>query len=206
MANDDAISARGGILPVGYPFGIFKKNYYRLTTGAATVNIFLGQLMDLDANGRAAVATIGSGATTIGPVVGFADTNLAALPNVMLNLANGAYLPGNTDAFVMIADDPEQDFVIQEDTGGTALTASEVGNNANWTFRSSSGNTTTGYSTAELDRSTVGTGTTGALFIKQLGRHINTDGTDNAFGNYAKIVVKLANHRFHDTAGRPTPV
>ena len=206
MANDDAISARGGVLPVGYPFGIFKKNFYRLTTGVAAANVFIGQLMDLDANGRAFFATIGSGSQTIGPALGFLDTSLASLPSAMLSLTQASYLPGNTDAFVLVADDPEQDFVVQEDTGGTALTASEVGQTANWIFRSTSGSTTTGYSTIELDRSTVSSSTTNALFIKQLGRHMNSDGTDNAFGNYSKIVVKLMNHRFHDTAGRPTPI
>lgn len=197
MANDDLIRARGGLLPVDYPFGNFKKTYYRLTTGAAAMNIFIGTPVDLDATGRAATIELtGSNNTLLGSVVGFLDTNLEALPSAMETTTAGAYLPGNTDAYVLVADDPMQDFILQEDTGGSALTLSEVGNNANMIYRSSSGDTTTGYATAELDRSSAGTGTGGVLMIKQLHRMMNSDGTPNAVGNYGKWIVRIVRHRF----------
>jgi len=200
MANDDSIRARGGLLPVQFPFGNFKKEYYRLTTGVAAANIFIGMPVDLDANGRAVpIELTTSGNYLLGSVVGFADTNLEALPSAMETTQAGAYLPGNTDAFVLVADDPNQEFVIQEDTGGTALALADVGLNANMVYRSSSGDTITGYATAELDASSAGTGTGGVLIIKQLARNMNSDGTQNAVGDYAKWVVRIARHR-HNAA------
>lgn len=197
MANDDSVRSRGGLLPVQFPFGNFKKEYYRLTTGVAACNIFIGMPVDLDATGRAIpIELTTSGNYLLGSVVGFADTNLEALPSAMETTNAGAYLPGNTDAFVLVATDPNQDFILQEDTGGTALTLSEVGNNANMVYRSTSGDTTTGYATVELDRSSAGTGTGGVLVIKQLGRQMNSDGTQNGVGNYGKWVVGIARHRF----------
>lgn len=200
MANDDLIAARGGLLPVEFPFGNYKKGYYRLTTGAAAANIFLGMPVDLDANGQAAVVEItASGNTIMGSVVGFLDTDYNALPTAMLSLTQGAYLPGNTNAIVIVADDPNQDFIIQEDTGGTALALADIGLNANPVYRSSSGNTTTGYTTMELDASSAGTGTGGLLMIKNLAYQMNSDGTRNAVGDYAKWGVRIVRHRWAPT-------
>lgn len=197
MANDDAIRARGGLLPVDFPFGNFKKQYYRLTTGASAVNVFIGMPVDLDANGRAVpIELTTSNNTLLGTVVGFIDTNMEALPTAMETTQAGAYLPGNTDAYVLVCDDPQQEFVLQEDTGGSALTESNVGNNANMLYRSTSGDTTTGYATAELDRSSAGTGTGGLLMIKGLHRQMNSDGTQNSAGNYGKWIVRIVRHRF----------
>lgn len=207
MANDDWITARGGLLPLQYPFGNYRKNFYRLTTGGATVNVFLGMPVDLDSNGGAVPITIGSNNRAIGSVVGFADTDRAALPSGMLSLTAGAYLPGNTDAYVLVADDPAQEFVVQENTGGTALTASEAGNGCWVAYRSSSGNTTTGYTTLELSRANVSTGTDGLLLlVRPLEGPINSDGTVNAPGNYCKWVSRIMNHRFAGGAKPVTPV
>ena len=196
MANDDWIRARGGLLPVDYPNGSFKKTYYRLTTSAAA-GVYLGQPMAADNNGRVVtLALANSNSVCIGPVVGFLDTNYEALPSGMETTQAGAYLPANTDAYVAICDDPNQDFVVQEDTSGTALTASAVFNTAAMTYRASSGDTTTGYSTAELKNNSVGTGTGGWLTIKQLHRVMNSDGTANSVGSYAKWIVRINNHQF----------
>lgn len=201
MANDDTIRARGGLLPVDFPNGSFKKTYYRLTTSAAAA-VFYGQPMAADANGRVVpLALANSSVVCIGPVVGFLDTNYEALPSVMETTTAGAHLPANTDAWVAICDDINQDFVCQEDTGGSALTASNVFNNAAMIYRTSSGDTTTGYSTAELDRSAAGTGTGGFLMIKQVHRHMNSDGTANAPGNYCKWIVRIINHQFGTYVG-----
>lgn len=179
-----------------FPDGGFKKTFYRLTTSAAAA-VFIGQPMAADANGRVIpLALANSSAICIGPVVGFLDTDLNALPTAMESLTAGAFLPANTDAYVAICDDPYQDFVCQEDTGGSALAETNIFNNAAMIYRTSSGDTTTGYSTAELDRSSAGTGTGGFLQIKALQHQINSDGTRNAPGNYCKWVVRIINHQF----------
>ena len=202
MANDDWLSARGGLQPLNQPYGQVKIGYYRLTTGAAAINVFIGMPMDLDANGRVVPATpAASNNLILGPAVGFLDVNKAALPSGMMGTNLQPYLPGNTDAWVAVADDPNQVFVIQEDTGGSALTASDVGANADWTYRSSSGSTLTGYTTAEIDRSSVGTGTGGPLVIVGLANYMNSDGTQNAPGNYGKWLVKIMSHRLGPKPG-----
>lgn len=205
MANDDVVAARGGLLPVEYPFGNYKKGYYRLTTGAAAANIYLGMPVDLDANGRAAVVEVtASNNALLGSVVGFLDTDFNALPTSQETTTAAPYLPGNTDAIVIVADDPQQDFIIQEDTGGTALALADIGLNANLVYRSSSGNNTTGYTTCELDASSAGTGTGGVLMVKNLAFQMNSDGTRNAVGDYAKWIVRIVRHRWSPMSTGPT--
>lgn len=191
MANDDSIAARGGLIPVQFPFGQYKKNLYRLTT-SATAAVFFGQPMDLDANGRVVPAGMAANSNTIlGAVVGFLDTNKAGLPSAMTSLSQGSYLPANTDAYVIVSDDPDQEYYIQEDTGGSALAEGNIGNTALITYRTSSGSTTTGWCTAEFDRSTVGTATGNNLVLIGLQDYMNSDGTNNSWGNYAKLRVRL---------------
>lgn len=202
MANDDQIRARGGLLPVGFPFGNFKKTYYRLTTASAVADsVFIGMPVDLDSNGRVttAVALAASGTVLLGSIVGFLDSNHEALPVAMETTQAGPFLPGAADAFVLVADDPNQIFVLQEDTGGAVLTASNVGNSATMTYRSTSGDTTTGYATIELDRSSAGTGTGGNILIQSVALNMNSDGTRNAPGNFGRYEVRIINHRLSNT-------
>jgi len=193
MANDDAIAARGGLLPVQFPYGNFRKGLYKLTTSA--VAVYIGQPMDLDSNGQVVPATVGDNAFILGPVVGFTDTNKGGLPSGMNSLSQGGYLPALTDAYVQIADDPNQLFMIQEDTGGSALTQSAVGNTAAIIPRTSSGSTVTGYSTFELDRSDIAADSAGSLKVVGLVDYMNSDGTSNDFGNYSKLLVRINHHR-----------
>jgi len=194
MANDDEISARGGLLPVTMPHGNIRTGLYKVTTNA-TVGFFIGQPVDLDANGGVVGAGVTDAAFLLGSIVGFTDNEKAQLPSSLNDLTVGPSLPANTDGFAIVADDPNQIFQIQEDTGGSALTRSNVGNTAHFVPRTSSGNTTTGYSTAELDRSTAAADTGGSLTILGLVDRMNSDGTDNDFGNFAKLRVKIFQHR-----------
>ena len=200
MANDDTASARGGLLPVDFPFGNFRKNYYRLTT-SATASVFIGMPMDMDANGQAAIASVSTANTKfLGPVVGFAEdaNGKPSLPSAMLDISVGAYLPANKNAYVCIADDPNQLFTIQEATGGTAITTANIGSQCHITYeRATSGNTTTGYAYAELFPTVAGAtnGTSGALQIVKLADQTNSDGSWNALGDYAKWIVRISNHR-----------
>ena len=195
MANDDNITARGGLLPVQYPYGNYRRTLYKLTT-SASADVFIGQPMDLDANGQVVPAGVGNATSLIGSVVGFVDTDKAGLPSSMTSLDQGGYLPANKDAYCIVADDPDQLFQIQEDTGGTALTASAVGNTLNLVPRTSSGSTLTGYSTFEADRSSVVATDSGQLQVIGLVDLMNQDGTKNGFGNYGKLLVRVNWHRY----------
>lgn len=201
MANDDTIAARGGLLPVGFPYGNFVKNWYRLTTSA--VAVYLGQPMDIDANGQAipAGATTSGTAFIAGPVVGFADDQFTTataggdLPSAMLDLTKASFLPALTNAWVCIADDPSQLFQMQADTAAT-LNTSNLMDNTTFAFRSSSGNTLTGYSTAEVSSIQAGIVGSGNLQIVGVIPYVNSDGSRNSIGQYAKLRVRILNHRF----------
>lgn len=197
MANDDWIAARGGMLPMEYPYGAFRKNVYKLTTSA--VAVYMGQPMDMDANGNAVPAGTGTGTTInflLGPVVGFIDPNQAGLPSAMFSLTQGPYLPALTDANVLIADDPDQIFIMQVNTDGTAMTTAGLGNAVTFAYRSSSGNNTTGYSTAEVSELSFTISGTGNLQVLGLLPLKNSDGSTNTVGDLAKVKVRILTHRF----------
>lgn len=204
MANDDMINALGGLRPLQQPYGTVKKNYYRLTTSA--VAVYIGQPMTRDANGQASVASVSTAAQYIlGPVLGFAQDKdgKPGLPNSMFDLNQEAYLPAQKNAYVLIADDPDQIFVIQEASTATQLTTAAVGASAHFNYLRSaaSGSTVTGASYAELDPNISGStgGSSGALQIIGLADNFNSDGTWNALGAYAKWKVRIA---LHNNGGR----
>jgi len=202
MANDDVIAARGGLLPVGYPYGNTRVNYYKLTTAATGDGIYIGEPMDLDSNGGCVRATTAADNTfVLGPALGFLDANKAGVPSGMTDLSQAGYLPSNKDAYVAIADDPNQLFTIQADTSGT-ISQADIGQYCRFTHRSSAGNSVTGYSTAELLTSDSAADTGGCLQIVNLADNINSDGTLNTGAlNYCKAIVKIGHHRL---GGNPT--
>lgn len=206
MANDDAILGRGGLLPMEYPYGNYRRNYYRLTTSA--VAVYIGQPMDLDTNGQCVPATAGTAGTAyvLGSVVGFAKDSFGkpGLPDSMLRIDAGPYLPAQTNAWVLIADDPDQLFVIQEGTAGTQLTTANIGNTASFNYlraSASSGSTLTGYSFAEFDSISVTASNSGTFQIVGLQTEINSDGSENALGQYAAWKVRIQLHRLGGRIG-----
>ena len=210
MANDDVVSALGGLRPVCQPYGSIKRSYYKLTT-SATAKVYIGQPMDLDGDGfctAAAAGTAGAGVALVGAVVGFAggaslsDRSKCGLPTNMSLITQGGFLPANTDAWVCIADDPNQEFVIQEASTGTALGSANIGNSTGFIYTGSrstvdtgSGNALTGSSYAELSVYEVSATTSGSLRIVSLADNMNSDGSFNNLGAYAKWRVRIVHHR-----------
>lgn len=123
--------------------------------------------------------TIGaaSGALT-GAVVGF-------VPDGVVDMAG--YGAASTAFYVLVADDPNQEFEVQEDAVGGALAAADVGLNAD--IVSGSGNSYTKLSGWQLDTSTKAT--TNTLPLKILGF---VQKPDNAIGANAKVRVRINNH------------
>ena len=85
-----------------------------------------------------------------------------------------------------VMDDPNQLFLIQADED---IVAADIGKNADIVV--GSGSTTTGLSVNELDSSTIAT--TAALNLKIVGLY---DSPNNAFGNFAVVVVKINEHLY----------
>jgi hypothetical protein len=185
MAND---KVRGGLIPLQ-----LKKDgvhVYKCSTG---LDIYIGAVVALSADGivvQGDAVTNTEDTSLLGVAVGFLVDNAAPLTTKPF-LDVSEYTLDN--AYVMVADDPDQEYVIEEDTGSTALTQSGAGNAYYGAYDAASGNTTTGWSTLRLDRSTGTTTTSGVFIAWRPSYGINSDGTPNAVGNYCKWIVTIAN-------------
>lgn len=139
-----------------------------------------------DSNGvpGIALATAGAGNAIRGVIVGFGRyESLLANPanldsNVIPATKSYAY-------YALVIDDPWVIFEVQEQGSGTALTAAEVGLNADLVSGSNNGY----VSGWQLNNAGEGTGAT--LQVRLLGL---TRKSDNAFGYYAKWLVLINNH------------
>jgi len=99
------------------------------------------------------------------------------------------YRAASTQRLLLVADDPELLFEIQETSGGTPLTANDSGLNANVTV--AAGSTVTGFSGTELNNATEATTNTLDLHIVS---PVNRE--DNAIGANCKWLVTINRHQF----------
>lgn len=91
--------------------------------------------------------------------------------------------------YVLVVDDPQVVFEIQEGGGGAALTSADISQNGNFLAAAPTGITpVSGYT---LNNATLAA--TSTLNLKLLGL---VRRADNAFGQYAKWLVKINNHQF----------
>lgn len=194
MAN---ANTPAGLTPLkNSPFVEIPKNYYYIPstygtalfigdpvvkTGTSNTSNVLGDGRQFAAGSLPEInkATAGDTNKITGVIIGF----LANPSNLTLN-----YNTASTERVAIVADSPLQEFMIQEETAGTALAATSVGLNANVVF-AESGSTSTGLSGVELDTSTPATDATFQLKILRL-----LDAPENAIGQHAKWRVKINNH------------
>lgn len=184
MANVDSPF---GLRPVrhanGHPYnGSF--NLYSTATGDG-VAIFVGDPVILS----------GTSQTINGAI--YSDVDQAATGDVIRGVVIGVlpvtdesltYRAASTQRLLMVADAPDLLFEIQEVSGGTALTANDIGLNAN--FVVGSGSTSTGLSGVELNNS--GEATTNTLDLKIWGF---ANRPDNEVGEHAKWLVQINRHQ-----------
>ena|SRR3990167_1844249 len=180
-----------GLRPINQPYGAIRCNYYQAATGTA---LYMYHPVDVDANGRLVLATPGSNNYIIGSVVGFLDD--AAGP---IDSNYSGYVPASPKVTnsaglinVLVADDPSQLFLIEEDTGGSALDAQSANAAGSWTYIGTTGSTVSGVASVVLDRSTV----VAAGSTQQFRLIKKWDKPDNAYGNYCKWVVQPLYHRY----------
>lgn len=155
------------------------RTYYHPATDATA--LFIGDPViiagsaDADGVPTATRATAASAGRITGVVVGFQ-------PDPVVNAAG--YGAASTAFYVLVCDDPEVLFEIQEDSVGGALAATSVGLNAD--LIAASGSSATKMSGFMLDSSTAATTATLQLRIVELERR-----ADNEIGNYAKWLVAI---------------
>jgi hypothetical protein len=189
MANTDAPR---GLRPVRYISGApynGATNRYCVPASDGTA-IYIGGLVkpagSADADGVMTVTgNVSTGNQVLGVVVSVepvtADSTIYRAASVL--------------RYVNVADDPNLLFEIQEDSVGGALAVTAVGNTADLATITS-GSTSTGLSSMELDSSTAtatGDGTEDVLIIRLAQR------PDNEINTEAKWLVRLNNHFFVDS-------
>jgi len=191
MANPDIVR---GLQPVSNAYGgayTGGARVYTTASGDATA-IFIGDPVKL----------AGTSQTVNGQV--YADVAQAATTNVVVGVVIGVladvatslpYRAASTVRRLLVVDDPNALFEIQEVSGGTALTSAAIG--LNTPFVVGSGSTVTGYSGVELNN--AGEDTTNTLDLKIIGL---SPRENNAVGENAKWLVRLNNHIYvNQTAG-----
>ena len=165
MANVDS--------PFGFiPFGkLLSAEWYPVATAYGTA-IFVGDWVEITNTGL--VCKVFGGDTRLGveiDVTGAAGDELGAVLAVLDS--NGdplSYLPASTTGdsvvagYVLVADHPMQEFLVQEDGAVTPIAAASLGLNVA-VISTHTGNTTNGRSKQEIDSDSVNTTATLALRI-----------------------------------------
>lgn len=140
-------------------------------------------------------AGVGTGQTING--ISTVDVIRAATGDVITGVVVGV-VPATADSLIyraastarqlLVCDDPNVIFEIQEVSGGTALAVNDLGLNANFVVADCS--TVTGYSNVELDNGTeAGTNTLDLKIVGFVPR------PNNAVGENAKWLVRINRHR-----------
>lgn len=195
MANDQGKSY--GASPIMNPQSPPVVLPYRVET-SATLQYFRGQFVAINSNGRVepVAATASGGVVSIGVVWNFLDLNLAGVPSGMTSLTQGGFLPASTDAFAEVIVDPHQLYLMEEITGGTAISTNSIGLGVDFTYIATTGNTTTGFATSVLRNVGLTVGSQNLLQLMNVYNIMNNDGTFNAPGASCKWVVRIQRHQF----------
>lgn len=195
MANTDTPR---GLKPVsdlnGSPWNGKARMYY--VPASDSTAIYIGGLVkpagSADAEGVPSVTgNVSTGNAVVGVVVSI-DPALGAGAN---GRDSTIYRAASTERYVYVADDPNTLFEIQEDGEGGALAATNLWMSADITGFTS-GSTTSGLSSIEIDSSTAtasGDGTEDVLIVGFARR------PDNELGSqWGKFIVRLNNHFYID--------
>lgn len=97
--------------------------------------------------------------------------------------SSASYCAADTGGYILVNDDPLQEFVIQCDTG-QASAVTDIGSNCN--FIAGAGSTATGKSAYELDLSSATTTVTLSAKIRGIDKRV-----DNIIGAHCDMIVTL---------------
>lgn len=196
MAN---VSRPCGLAPVQYrngsPWNGQARMYYIASDNGSAFAI--GDPVDLSGSGDSkgvpgiVLATAGnnSGANrVVGSIVSAGGLTYGGFMGNPNNLSTIVIPAVKAQAYyVMVADDPNIVFSVQEDSVGGALTAADIGINIDLVSGTNNGYT----STWQLDSSTTATSANNQMKLWGL---VQT--SDNAFGTYAKWLATINLHRY----------
>lgn len=169
---------------------------------SASANIFPGDLIKMEADGKVAPISAGSDGNLVGVCVGV----LNHMPTKTQgkydhSLSNGAtpdlykkYHATGTAGVILVYVDPNGLYEMQEDAVGGALSLADIGANVN--VEATAGNTNTGTSKMELDSSSVTTSSAQLRLVDFVNR------PDNELGSAgARWVVRINKSHWLSTSG-----
>src|SRR5512143_3952259 len=180
-----------GLVPYKYSTGApynGSANIYAVAADYGTA-LYLGDPLTptgaSDANGipYVQIATAAGGSYVLGPMVGIVD---GGNPVVAVLQNSPIYHPASTLQYILVADDPNLLFWIQEDSVAGPIAMATAGMK-NADLIAGSGSTATGWSGWMLDSSTIAT--TNTLQLRLMGGLQEADNT--MASSYAKWLVRL---------------
>ena len=211
MAND--VDLR--ILPLEMGNGgHVQGHYYQITTAN---DVYVGQPVYLGSDGILEITPTGTAGYSpcLGICLGFTVGDSSGInrgsdmqtPSTSGNpWLDVSALPGSgKTAYALVADDPQQQYVVALDTaGGSTYAQTEFGSVSALIHNATSNNTTTGFTNIMVDRS-LSVATTGAgpaVIVLRPHDNMNSDGTRNDINSaYAKVVVQIAAHQLGGVIG-----
>jgi hypothetical protein len=177
-------------------------------TGAANIyyvpatdanNIFPGDPVKLVTNSAdgigipvVTIATAGGGAYLQGAMVGIAVGGES--PTIAVTRDLPPYRQASVATYILVADDPDLQFLVQEDGVGGAMVIGAGGRNVD--LVAGAGSTVTGYSGWQLDSSTLATTNTLQMRLQRL-----IEQADNAQGLSAKWLASINLHSQRNLTG-----
>lgn len=181
MANVDMPN---GFTPVkyrsGHPYNGAARRYYKSAT-AGIIGVgdpVIKVTNSSDPEGGPEIVRATTGAAITGVVVG--------IEPVRSDLAKVGYLASADTGYVLVADDPDLLFEVQEVTGGTALAVTNIGEHID-SVAAVDADTVIGRSKYEIDNAAVATDNT--WIIEELVKR-----EDNVVGEHAKWLVSANLH------------
>lgn len=157
-----------GLMPIATPFCGIGTNKYRVQPG--TTKLFIGDPAEKNAAGTVEIGGTGANEAILGPFLEFFDDE---------GVAQNFYPGGSETGWTcVIADDPNQQFMIAEDDGTGIIT--DIGGGAN--LISGTGDEVTGMSKYLMDSTSMGAtaGTEQLIVIDFVDRLDNNIGDTNA--------------------------
>lgn len=182
---------------VDTPFGLRVAGNVHGSPHSGSVRVFSTASGDGTAIFVGDPVTLSGTSQTIGGVI-YNDVDQAATGDILAGVVVGVlpdtresliYRAASTVRLLLVETDPAAVYEIQEVSGGTPLTANDIGLNAN--FVVGSGSTVTGLSGVELNNS--GEATTNTLDLKIVG-FVNREG--NEIGEHCKYLVQINRSRW----------
>lgn len=174
-----------GLIPRRYrngaPFvGPLRKYYVPASDATA---LFIGDPVVISGTGddRGISAVTRATAAITGVVVGIANDPAVPDSNRVMELG---YRPASTEAYVLVCDNPDVLYEVQEDSDTSTLAKTSIGLNAN--LIAGNGSTNTRRSAFQLDSSTAATTATLQVRIVELEQRV-----DNEIGQFAKWLVAI---------------